>query len=156
MRFRFDVDGPAYSKHKEAFKRLLAKHGLRWRGTLSRPLWGSAAERVSAVFDRDEARDVLIKATLVWEGRKKSKLLEDLKAWVWQIGGTGSEDSGPAAKDVADDVEQALRLWDLVHKPDVDRLADQGRPRAWIEEDMRRWKRRRQERRRELMGLVGR
>lgn len=155
MRFRFDVEGEAYSKHKEAFKRLLAKHGLRWRGTLERPWWASGAERVSAVFDRDEARDVLRKAVLVWEGRKKSALLEDLKAWCWQVGGSASEEKGPAPEEIVDDVERALALWDLVYKPDVDRLRGQGRPRAWIEEDVKRWKRMRQERRRQLMGRVG-
>lgn len=152
MRFRLDLEGDAYSKHKEGFKRLLAKHGLRWKGTLDRPLWTSATERISAIFDRDEAKDVLRKASLVWEGRKKSALLEDLKAWAWQVGGTVEEEKGPAAEEVVDDVEQALELWDLVHKPNVERLRAEGRPKAWIDEDMKRWKRLRQERRRELMG----
>ena len=79
MRFRFELDGEAYSKHKDAFKRVLAKHGLRWQGSLEHPLWASRAERVSAVFDRDEAHDVLRSATLVWQGPKKSELLEELK-----------------------------------------------------------------------------
>lgn len=152
MRFRLDLEGDAYSKHKEGFKRLLAKHGLRWKGTLDRPLWTSATERISAIFDRDEAKAVLRKASLVWEGRKKSALLEDLKAWAWQVGGTVEEEKGLAAEEVVDDVEQALVLWDLVHKPNVERLRAEGRPKTWIDEDMKRWKRLRQERRRELMG----
>lgn len=152
MRFRFELPGDAYSRHKDAFKRLLARHALRWKGTLDRPLWASPSEKVSAVFERDEARDVLLKAVLVWEGRKKSALLEDLKAWAWQVGGRASEESAPAPEEVVDDVEQALRFWDIVYKPNVDWLRGQGRPRAWIEEDLRRWKRMRQERRRELMG----
>lgn len=152
MRFRIDLEGDAYSRRKDAFKRLLAKHGLRWKGTLERPIWASASERVTGVFDRDEARDVLRKATLVWEGRKKSALLEDLRAWAWQLGGTLIEESAPTPEDVVDDVEQALRFWDIVYKPNVDRLQGQGRPKSWIEQDVRRWRRMRQERRRELMG----
>jgi len=152
MRFRLELEGDAYSRHKDAFKRLLAKHGLRWRGSLDRPLWASGTERVSAVFDRDEAADLLRKAVLVWEGRKKSPLLEDLKAWAWQVGGRASEEKVPRAEDVVDDVERDLRFWDLVHKPNVEALRSEGRPKAWIEEDVKRWKRRRQERRRELMG----
>jgi len=155
MRFRFDLEGDAYSKHKEAFKRLLAKHGLRWQGTLERPIWASRGERVIGVFERDETRDVTRHATLVWEGRAKSRLLEDLKAWAWEIGGKVEEETGPAADQVKDDVEDALRFWDLVYKPNVDWLRVQGRPAAWIEEDLKRWKRRRQERRRELMGQIG-
>jgi len=152
MRFRFELNGEAYSKNKEAFKRLLAKHGLRWHGTLEHPLWSSASERVTAVFDRDEERDVLRGCILVWEGRKKSPLLEDLKAWAWQVGGRGAEEKGPAADEITDDVERALRFWDIVYQPNVDWLKAQGRPLSWIEEDLRRWKRERQARRRELMG----
>ena len=152
MRFRFEVDGEAYSRHKDAFKRVLAKHGLRWQGNLEHPLWASRAERVSAVFDRDEAHDVLRRATLVWQGQKKSDLLEDLKGWSWEVGGRVEEEMGPAADDVNQEVEEALRFWDIVYKPNVDWLASQGRPRAWIEEDLRRWKHQRQSRQRELTG----
>ncbi len=152
MRYRFELDGDAYSRNKEAFKRLLAKHGLRWKGTLERPLWGSNAELVSAVFDRDEVQDALKRSTLVWEGRTKSPLLEELKAWAWQIGGRGQEEAGPAQEDVSEEVEEALHYWDIVYKPNVDWLRAQGRPPAWIEEDLRRWKRQRQARQRELVG----
>lgn len=152
MRFRLEMDGETYSKNKEAFKRLLAKHGLRWRGTLERPFWGSAAERVTAVFDRDAGRDILRGAALVWEGAKKSPLLEDLKAWAWQVGAKVVEDRSPSADEVTDEVEAALQSWDLVWKPNVDWLQAQGRPKTWIDADVRRWEQRRQERRRELMG----
>ncbi|HYM41047.1 MAG TPA: hypothetical protein VEY12_13040 [Thermoplasmata archaeon] len=152
MRFRFELTGEAYSKHKEAFKRILAKHGLRWQGTLDHPLWTSRAERVSAAYERDEAHDVLRGAALVWQGAKKSGLLEDLKAWAWEVGGRVEEEAGPAADDVTEEVERALRFWDIVHKPNVDWLAAQGRPKAWIDEDLKRWKRQRQARQRELMG----
>ncbi len=152
MRFRFELDGDAYSQHKEAFKRILAKHGLRWQGNLEHPLWSSRAERVSAVFDRDAERDILRHASLVWQGQSKSKLLEDLKGWIWEIGGRVEEEKGPAADDVSDDVEAALRFWDIVYKPNPDWLASQGRPRQWIEQDVKRWKTQRQMRARELMG----
>ena len=152
MRFRFELDGEAYSKHKDAFKRVLAKHGLRWQGSLVHPLWASRSERVSAAFDRDEAQDVLRAATLVWQGPKKSDLVEELKQWTWEVGGRAAEETGPAADEVSSEVEDALRYWDIVYKPNVDWLAAQGRPRAWIEEDLKRWKHQRETRRRELMG----
>jgi len=152
MRFRFEMVGDVYSKHKESFKRLLAKHGLRWRGSLDRPFWASGTERVTAVFDRDEERDLLRSAALVWESAGKSRLLEDLKAWAWEAGAKAVEDQSPSAEDVTDEVEQALRYWDIVWKPNEDWLKAQGRPRAWIEADVKRWKQQRQERRRELVG----
>src|SRR5205807_1173827 len=152
MRFRFEMDGDVYTKNKESFKRLLAKHGLRWRGSLDRPFWASGMERVTAVFDRDEERDLLRSAALVWESAGKSRLLEDLKAWAWEAGAKAVEDRSPSAEDVTDEVEQALRYWDIVWKPNEDWLKAQGRPRAWIEADVKRWKQQRQERRRELVG----
>src|SRR5438034_1384732 len=97
MRFRFEMVGDVYSKHKESFKRLLAKHGLRWRGSLDRPFWASGTERVTAVFDRDEERDLLRSAALVWESAGKSRLLEDLKAWAWEAGAKAVEDQSRSA-----------------------------------------------------------
>ena len=120
MRFRFEMDGETYSENKEAFKRLLAKHGLRWRGTLERPFWGSPTERMTAMFDRDEEKDLLRRAALLWEGPKKTPLLEDLKAWAWQVGARVAEEGPPSAEEVTDEVEAALRHWDIVWKPDVD------------------------------------
>src|SRR2546421_6952281 len=111
MRFRFEMDGDVYSKNKDSFKRLLAKHGLRWRGSLDRPFWASGTERVTAVFDRDEGKDALRSATLVWESAGKTRLLEDLKAWAWEAGAKAGEDSTPSAEDVTDEVEKALRYW---------------------------------------------
>lgn len=152
MRFRFEMAGDTYSRNKDSFKRLLARHGLRWRGTLERPFWASATEQVTAVFDRDTDRDILRGAALVWESAKKSALLEDLKAWAWQVGAKSGEDRAPSAQEVTDEVELALRYWDIVWKPDVASLKAQGRPEAWIEADVRRWEQQRQERRRELIG----
>jgi hypothetical protein len=152
MRFRFEMDGEAYSKNKESFKRILAKHGLRWRGSLERPFWMSGSERVTAIFDRDQERDVLRTAVLVWESARKSSLLEEIKAWAWGVGASMSEDRSPSAEEVTDEVELALRYWDIVWKPNVDLLRAQGRPKAWIEADVKRWKQRRLERRRELIG----
>lgn len=152
MRFRFELDGEAYSSHKDVFKRILAKHGLRWQGNLEHPLWGSRSERVSAAFDRDADHDTLRHATLVWQGQTKSQLLEELKAWTWEVGGRAEEEAGAAADEVTEEVELALRFWDIVYKPNEDWLASQGRPRDWIEQDVKRWKSARQSRRRELMG----
>jgi hypothetical protein len=152
MRFRFEMDGETYSNNKESFKRILAKHGLRWKGSLERPFWASGSERVTALFDRDQEKDVLRGAILVWEGVKKSTLLEELKGWAWEVGAKGSADRSPSAEEVTDEVEQALRSWDLIWEPNVDLLRAQGRPKTWIEADVKRWKQRRLERRRELMG----
>jgi len=152
MRFRFEMDGDVYSKHKDSFKRLLAKHGLRWRGSLDRPFWASATERVTGLFDRDAEKDLLKSATLTWESAGKSRLLEDLKAWAWEVGARAVEDRSPSAEEVTDEVEQALRYWDIVWKPNEDILKAQGRPQAWIDADVKRWKQQRQERRRELIG----
>jgi hypothetical protein len=152
MRFRFDLSGDAYSKEKEAFKRILAKHGLRWQGTLERPLWAGRTERVTAEFERDTTRDRLVRAVLVWAGTNKSALLEELKSWAWEVGGKVEEEKSPGADEVTQEVETALRFWDVVYKPNEGWLEAQGRPKAWIEQDMQRWKQTRRARQRELTG----
>jgi hypothetical protein len=119
---------------------------------LDRPFWASGTERVTGLFDRDPEKDILRSASLIWESSTKSRLLEDLKAWAWEAGARAVEDRSPSAEEVTDEVEQALRYWDIVWKPNEDLLKAQGRPQAWIEADVRQWKQRRQERRRELVG----
>src|SRR2546426_2285632 len=105
MRFRFDMPGETYSKNKESFKRILARHGLRWRGSLDRPFWASGSQRVTALFDRDQEKDVLRNVTLIWESAKKSTLLEDLKACAWEDGAKAFEDRRPSAQQVTDQDE---------------------------------------------------
>lgn len=156
MRYRFRLEGPAYSRHKESLKRLLAKHGLRWRGDREAFVWAGTSERVIATYERDPQRDVTLSAELVWESRKKTEFLEDLKEWVWSVGGEGGQDeTGPPTTTAKALVERELAVWDVVHKPDATRLRAEGRPDAWIQRDLREWKRRRDERRRELMAELG-
>src|SRR5437899_11488375 len=112
----------------DSFKQTLAKHGLRWKGSLERPFWASGSERVTAVFDRDREKDILRSATLVWESVKKSTLLEELKGWAWEVGANVSEDRSPSAEEVKDEVERPLRNWDLSSKPNEVALRPRGRP----------------------------
>lgn len=153
MRFRFVVDGAAYSKHKDGFKGILKRHGLAFKGTRDTFVWSSRSEGVTAFFERDEARDVTLKAELVWQSRKKTRLLNELKEWVWSVGGHGGEeDEGLPDAIASDAIERELAFWDAIHKPDVEKLRAEGRPEAWIQRDMKDWRRKRAEKRRELAG----
>ncbi len=154
MRFRFVVDGPKYSKSKAAFKRMLADHRLAWRGNMTEFLWVGPKERVRAEYERDEARDVTIRATLTWEGKAKTPLLNELKTWVFSLGGR-AEEAKPAAEPASaakERVERELAFWDAVHKPDAEALRAEGRPEEWIEKDLKEWKRARAAKRKELQG----
>jgi len=156
MRYRFRVDGASYSRQKEGLKRLLSRHGLRWRGDRETFVWASTKERLLATYQRDSERDVTLSAELVWEARKKTEFLEDLKAWVWSVGGEGGlDEGGPPGTTAKALVDRELAVWDLVHKPDVERLRREGRPEAWIQRDVREWKRQRDEQRRELRAELG-
>jgi hypothetical protein len=156
MRFRFVVDGAAYSEHKDAFKGILRRHGLAFRGTRETFVWSSRSESVTAVYERDEARDVTLRAELVWQSRKKTPLLNELKEWVWSVGGHGGEEEEDAAAGAkaSDAVERELATWDAVHRPDAERLRADGRPEAWIERDVKAWRRKRAEKKRELLGRL--
>lgn len=153
MRFRFVLDGPTYSRRKAQFKRILADHRLAWRGNMAEFVWASGKERVRAEFERDEARDVTVRATLVWEGKAKTPLLNELKTWVFAAGGRAAEEKPPKApsESVKERVERDLAFWDRVHKPDADALRAAGRPQDWIERDLAEWKKARAAKKRELL-----
>lgn len=152
MRFRFVLDGPKYSAHKAAFKKILKDHRLAWKGGMDTFVWASGKERVVGEFERDPARDVTVRATLTWEGKAKTPFLNELKAWVFSLGGKSEErkekkEDRSAAKAR---IERELAFWDTLHRPDADALRAEGRPEEWIEKDVREWKRAREARRREL------
>jgi hypothetical protein len=152
MRWRFVLDGPKYSKHKAEFKKMLKDYRLAWRGNMATFLWQGGRERVRAEYERDLKSDVTLAATITWEGRAKTPFLNELKTWVFSLGGTAKEEKATreeadAAKERA---ERELALWDAVHKPDVQALRAQGRPEEWIERDLRSWKKARDSKRDEL------
>lgn len=158
MRFRFTLDGPAYEESKDGLKRIRTKRGLRWVGDFRAGIfvWKSSSERLEASYERD-ASDTLVRVSLVWQGRHKSAFLEDLKTFVWDAGGTASEDEGPAPADekVQGYISRELDFWDRINQPNVEYLKARGRPKAWIDRDLEEWKKRREEKRRELLGRVG-
>jgi hypothetical protein len=149
MRYVLHIDGRNYSLHKDAFKEILRRHGLKWKGTFERPWWGSSAERVEANFERDPERDITTAATLIWIGPRASRLLEELEAWVLGLGGHAERQEGGGR---LAEGRQELRFWDFLNKPDETYLRREGRPEKWIQLDLEEWKRRRREKEQELEG----
>jgi len=152
MRYRFFLDGQAYSKNKNSFKMLLRKHKLAFKGSFGDFVWKNEREKVIAEFERDLEKNLTISATLVWEGRKKTEFMEELKAWIWELGGKGEKDEAPVPKasDIESRVAEELEFWDGINKPDVGHLRATGRPEEWIKRDVEDWKKRRREKKREL------
>lgn len=153
MRHRFVLDGPKYSKHKAQFKKILADHRLAWKGNMAEFVWASGRERVRAEFERDEASDTTVRATLIWEGKAKTPLLNELKTWAFSLGGKAAEDRTPTkpSEGVKARVERELEFWDRVHRPDVDALRAAGRPEDWIARDLEAWKKARAAKRKDLL-----
>ncbi len=147
------MDGRAYSKNKASFKKLLKKHHMKFKGSFGNFVWSSDKETIRAEFERDEEKDITLKATLVWEGRKKTEFMEELKAWVWENGGKSDKDETPAPKssEITAKVERELEFWDGINKPNVERLKASGRPDEWIKKDIEAWKKQRREKKKELM-----
>ena len=154
---RFVLDGRAYSKNKASFKRLLRKHKLGFTGSFGNFLWQNATEKVRAEFVRDELKDVTISATLIWEARKKTEFVEELKAWVWELGGKADKEEADDQKtsEIRSKVDDELEFWDKLNKPDVEHLEAAGRPKEWVNKDIEDWKRRRREKKKELMEAHG-
>src|SRR2546427_11218862 len=131
MRFRFVVDGTAYSQHKDAFKDVVRNHGLSFKGSRDPFVWSSRQESVTATYERDEAKDLTIKADLVWQSRKKTPLLNALKEWVWSVGGHGGgEDDAAPDAGATDAIDRGLAGWDAGPKADPERRRQGGRPGA--------------------------
>lgn len=149
MRWKFVLDGARYTKNKAQFKKLLREHRLSWKGDMTRFLWQGGKERVRAEYERDPNEDVTLTATIVWEGRAKTPLLNELKTWVFSLSGQASEEKVTKEDEAAASLraERELELWDAVHKPDVRALRAQGRPEEWIQRDVRAWKKARETKR---------
>jgi len=136
------MDGDSYATHKDAFKAILKRHGLLWKGTRDNVWWGSAAEKVEATYVRDEAADVTISATLCWKplkGQGSSPCLEELRTWAAEVGIAegGLPTAAAEAKEAA--VSKDQMIWDLVWRPQEGALEAKGRPKSWIEQDRRRF-----------------
>jgi hypothetical protein len=129
------MDGRAYSKNKEAFKQLLKKYGIYWKGTFQDPWWGSATEKVRAEYERDQERNITISATLIWEGEGESPFLKEFKAWCLDL---KAEDTSKKVSQTRGTMDEIL-LFDMVYKPQEAYLETTGRPRSWIDKDLERF-----------------
>jgi len=135
MLVRYKMDGRAYSKNKEAFKQLLKKHGIYWKGTFQDPWWGSTTDKVKAEYERDQERNITISATLTWEGDGESPFLKEFKAWCL---GLKAEETSKKVSQTKGTMDEIL-LFDMVYKPQEAYLETTGRPRAWIDKDLERF-----------------
>jgi hypothetical protein len=135
MLARFKLDGRVYSKNKEAFKTLLKKHGIFWKGTFQEPWWGSNTEKVSALFERDQVRDITIAAVLTWDGEAESAFLKEFKAWCY---GLKAEELSVKATEMRGSVDDIM-FYDMIYKPQTTYLESSGRPKSWIDKDLQRF-----------------
>ena len=141
VRVRFTINGIDYSKNKDIFKRILANHGLRWKGTLENAVWGNESEQVRGIFERDEKRCVTVSATLEWTGDGKTPFFTEFEKWILQFNPKVSTEKDASVKPepARDIIERELAFWDLTHKPDANHLKRTGRPAEWIIKDMQCW-----------------
>ena len=134
MQVYFTMDGATYNAHKDGFKAIIKRHGYAWKGNRTSTWWASPTEKLTATYERDQADEVTLGATLCWEGTTESMCLTQLRAWAAE---SGAAEGGAARHEATLAVSQSReqRIWELVWKPHADSLRAQGRPRAWIEKD---------------------
>ena len=135
MIVRFKMDGWAYSKNKEAFKQLLKKYGIYWKGTFQDPWWGSAIEKVTAEYERDQVREITVSATLTWEGEGETPFLKDFRTWCQGLKADETSIKVGQGKGTSDEV----LFYDMMYKPQEAFLETTGRPKSWIDKDMERF-----------------
>ncbi len=154
MKQEFSFDGATYSKNKDSFKRILRKHGLKWKGSLGDFVWIGESDKVIAEYERDSERDITISATLVWSGKKKTDFLRELEEWADDVGGK-KETTIVKKRTTSKKVQKELEFWDSLNKPDEARLRAEGRPESWIEKDMKEWRKSKRKKKKELMEKYG-
>jgi hypothetical protein len=150
----FSFDGAVYSENKAGFKKLLRIHGLKWRGSMGDFIWIGENDKIVADFERDAERDVTISATLTWSGKRKTDFLKELEKWAKDVGGKRADASGKA-KSSGPKIKKELEFWDELHKPDKQRLRDEGRPESWIEKDIKKWRKKKRQKKKELVDKYG-
>ena len=154
MKREFSFDGAAYSDNKAEFKKLLRSHGLKWKGSLGDFVWIGEGDKVVARFERDAERDVTISATLTWSGKKKTAFLMELENWAKEVGAEKADVTGKN-KGADKKIKKELEFWDELHKPDKERLRAEGRPGSWIEKDMKEWRKKKRQKKKELVERYG-
>ncbi|UCD92919.1 MAG: hypothetical protein JSV43_03105 [Methanobacteriota archaeon] len=154
MKKQFSFEGSVYSENKTSFKKILKKHGFAWKGKLGDFIWLGKNEKMIAEFERDPERDITLSATLVWSGKKKTDFLKELEEWAKDVGG---EKSVAKEKTPLSDkrIQEELKFWDKLNKPDEERLKSEGRPEDWIKKDLKKWRKRRNQKRKELIERYG-
>jgi hypothetical protein len=150
MEKEFELEGSVYTDSKSDFKRILRKHGLKWKGSMGNFEWMGADDKVTAYFERDEQKNITLKARLVWEGKKKSDFLTELTAWVKSVQGAPKKKRARPAKESKQKIQRELEFWDTLHEPPVDGMKAEGRPESWINKDVEEWKAKRKKKEKEL------
>lgn len=153
MKQEFSFDGVVYSDNKASFKKILRKHGLKWKGSMGDFVWIGDKDKVIAEFERDRERDITISATLIWSGKKKSDFLKEFEIWAKEAG--GKKGKADKRKVPEKKVQKELEFWDSLNKPDKGRLRAEGRPESWIEKDMKEWRKKKRQKKKELVDRYG-
>lgn len=160
MKYEFVLEGKDYSENKGEFKKLLAKHGLKWKGTMEMPLWGNERESVRGSFERDSEKDVTLSATLTWEGKDRTQFLAGFRKWAGKfklkkVVKASAKEKRERKIDAKRLVAKELEFWDSFHKPDAEALRQDGRPDKWIGSDIEEWKKQRRAKEKELKEVYG-
>lgn len=150
MKREYELEGKTYSEHKAEFKKILRKHSLKWKGSMSNFRWVGKSDRITAHFDRDEKRDVTLKARLIWEGEKKTDFLSALSEWIRGLKGKPVKSKRKPSKESKEKIQRELEFWDKIHQPPVEAMKAEGRPESWISKDIEDWEKRRKEKEKEL------
>ncbi|MDI6889037.1 MAG: hypothetical protein QMC78_05070 [Methanocellales archaeon] len=134
MKTKFEFKKDAYSAKKEAFKKIIKKHGLGWRKG-SRPYtgsWVSKTEKLYAEWSAEKNTGLFI-----YEG-KNADFLKELKSFVKSIGGKITKGYVPGKDEIDAIVEQRLKY--IIHEgryPETLRKA--GAPESYIKAAVASW-----------------
>lgn len=91
-----ELPGQAYHDTKSEFKKLLKKHGIKWRGTMQSPFWKGKDDAIAGKFKKDQ-EGVTQEALLTWYGTDDTEFYEEFREYCLSVGGKVTEQTGLTA-----------------------------------------------------------
>lgn len=147
----FIIPGPNYHPNKDQFKKIMKDAGLKWSGNLEIPKWTNSTSGVIAKFIRDKEKDITIEGQFVVNGEgpevdKICKFIVDVFKGV---------ENSPGTEDIVDNmISNRLKLFDMIHKPNVEILKSRKAPKSFIDHEIKVYKEKRAKIIKEMGGEV--
>jgi hypothetical protein len=147
----FIIPGQNYHPNKDQFKKIMKDAKLKWSGTMDVPKWTNGNSGVLAKFIRDKEKDITIEGQFVVNG--EGPAIDKICQFIIDVF-KGVENS-PGAENISNSmITERLKLFDMIHRPNVEILKSRGAPKSFIDHEIKVYKEKRNKIIKEMGGEV--